>query len=98
MRWCIRMLIAIVAAHFILAGYTIAKSLMKATPMPKITYNMPANWQYAAAKAGHTFHVKGCPGLPKKPPNEMVYGNSVAEMLRVHDKEACPQCINKEGQ
>lgn len=96
MRWFIRAMVAIVLVHVALTGYTIAKGLTKATPMPT-THTAPANWKYAAAREGHTFHSKGCPGLPKLPPEEMVYGNSVAEMLRVHDKEACPQCINKEG-
>lgn len=64
--------------------------------LPQTTvYREPSKWEYAAAKDGHTFHARGCPGLPKLPPNEMVYGNSVAEMLRVPDKRPCPYCIKE---
>lgn len=60
------------------------------------TYSQPARWQYAAAKEGHTFHAKGCGLLPRHlRPDEMVYGNSVAEMLRVPDKSPCPYCIRE---
>ena len=93
MRWCSRAFVAVVALHVALTAYAV----MKAPAIPKTTYTAPANWQYAAAQAGHTFHARGCPGVPKLPANQMVYGNSVAEMLRVHGKEACPQCIPKEG-
>lgn len=65
---------------------------MKPNPTPAV-FREPANWKYAAAREGHTFHARGCPGVPKLPAREMVYGSSVAEMFRAYDKQPCPLCI-----
>lgn len=90
MRSCGHVVIGIVAIYTALTGYAVIKAL---TSMSKPVFTAPANWEYAAARDGHTFHAKGCPAIPTLPPEQMVYGNSVAEMLRVHDKNPCDYCI-----
>ena len=81
---------SIVAAltYFALA---VSAALCPPDAMPA-NYSPPANWKYAAAREGHTFHAKGCGLMPTLPANQMVYGNSVREMLG-SDKEPCAYCV-----
>jgi hypothetical protein len=85
--WCM-VTAAVVCAAFMVV--LLAENAMHRTPPPAV-FKEPANWKYVAAKRGHTFHAKGCPGVPKQlPPDELMYGNSAQEM---RNKDACPLCI-----
>ena len=85
--WCM-VTAAVVCAAFMVV--LLAENAMHRTPPPAV-FKEPANWKYVAAKRGHTFHAKGCPGVPKQLlPYELMYGNSAQEM---RNKDACPLCI-----
>jgi len=95
MRWFVRVLVLIFILYAILTAYAAFKAATKHTPMPKQTYSVPAHWKFAAARAGHTFHAKGCGLFPRTvPPEEMVYGNSVREM-QANAKEPCAYCVKE---
>lgn len=94
MRWFSRVVIGLVVLYGFLTGYAIVKAVSKAKSMPQRNFAAPREWTYAAAIRGETFHVKGCPYLPKQEPHaaNLIYFPTREEAAR-QNKTPCTHCI-----
>lgn len=88
-----RLALAIGYIAAVVCIFVTIESLVNMTPKPTPTpvFSEPIGWKFCAAKAGHTFHIRGCPSLAKQPPpDQMVYGTTTLDM---RGKQPCPYCI-----